>query len=813
MAMLHDRSSNEIKSKIYAPNLPWNVYNAEDLGPCIMQFLNDQEPFYRRWAQMWYENFQYVMGNQQVRWSKRYDFAVDYDFLLTQVPSINQKSQTNLTRGIAESLTSVLFGNMPDWEVETTDESSVKGKRYRIIAQKVLDAYMTRLCMHQEFDIGALMMVLYGQFAWWVDFDKSAGAILELPRYRKVRKPMFGEYMAPNPATQGLIEVPTPFVGSEGQPVITESWERELDDMGREIVDKVKAGDVFVDTLSPFEYRRPIGSPGPHKDKYVQRLLILDYDEFLEKYDKVGGKTALYYKVKPVFSDPAIFAFAAKHFLRMQYTTPPTLDDISGKKTNSVFRSTLFKHKVIVVEHYDKPHLKKWPLGRRVIIANGVCTHVTVPSYQTNCLDGWHPMIESQWMRVPPSIMASGPLNDAIQKNRELNVKDSLIATSVRRNFGSILALKTGAGFDRSMMSGEPGAIIEVQDPFGARWIHDDMPISPVIEKLRQNDKEDVYEVSGAGDAIRGERSPNTSSGYLARQLEEREQKRLTRGKINFEMGVSGLGQKLFTCLRTNVKRVDPWVMSFVMRSAAGRFTTDDAITMLTGPIDYGIEINVKKSSMALRSKATQQATLMELVDKPAMQQRLSQDAKVVDEFLKEFDITTLRDRSAPHRDRCDRENEIFLDMLRLGPDTEGLTQPRVLFADDDMIHLAGHEEFEVQHADDLMKNEGLLRLFLMHKEQHRLQSQEKTGELIPGASFQVPAMMATGRQSPLPTVQTIAQDKQLRMMKQQEQQQGANPQAPTQPKPEPGVKGPPQKDPNAPSQNTSPANQGGPPQ
>ena len=69
---------------------------------------------------------------------------------------------------------------------------------------------------------------------------------------------------------------------------------------------------------------------------------------------------------------------------------------------------------------------------------------------------------------------------------------------------------------------------------------------------------------------------------------------------------------------------------------------------------------------MIEQSKATLQANMLELAKGPA-QQRLGQDAKVLDTFLKYFDADPLRDDSATHRDRANRENEVFLDMARLG--------------------------------------------------------------------------------------------------------------------------------------------------
>ncbi len=825
--------SNASKASMYAKDLPWNTYKPEELGPTIMQFVTDHEPFFRRWAEIWYENFQFLFGNHSIKWSKKYGFAVDYDFLRTN--SVwTLKANTNLVRTIVESLSSFIFGNIPEWDADTMDESSIKGKRFKKIIQKLLEAYMERLLMQKELSVAAGIFAMFGQVGYEIDWNPMCGSLMEIPRQKKVKVPIWSTYMAPNQMTGGLIEVPTQIYTSQGTPYDEERWEPELDAMGRQIIDKMFAGDIDFNVLTPFEYRRELGKYGMHKSKWIQRFKLMDYDDYLDYYGQLPGQTKEYGNIRPVYADPTVYDMAIKHFMRMQFTTPPSVDDGFGRSQN-VFKSQLFRYKVWVVEHWDRPHPKKWPLGRRVVVANGVCTHITTPNYSTNKRDGWHPFIESQWLTAAPNSIAAGPTNDVIRKNKEMNVKDTLIATAVRRNMGSQLLLKINSGIDPQQLTGEPGMAHEVNDIMGARWLHDDMPIPPVLAQMRQQDKDDIYESSGGGDAIRGEASRGSSSGYQEKQREEREEKRLGMARREFQSGVSGAGAKIVACLKANVVKLDKSVMGFLKRSAAGEFSTADVLAFLTTPLDYGIDVKVVESSMAVKSKASQQALLQELSG-GALAQRLGQDAKVLDEYLKFFDATTLRDGSAAHRDRANRENEVFLDMLRLGPNTDGLPKPVVLFEDDDDIHGIEHVETFVKNFEEFRNNEAFLIEFITHMERHRIQKDEKAGKYAPGTSTQTAAMMAQARQTALPTPQTIFVDSQQRQQAQQQtaQQQppGGPPAAPQAPAPQPGQQGapapkpgkPPQAprqpsgpgggpgkiNPQAPSQNTPSASRGG---
>lgn len=802
-AMSVDRQNAMMAAK-FAPELPWNCWDPTELGMCLMKYMEDQEPFYARWAETWYQNFQFVYGNQSLRWSRRYGYAVDSDFLRGQ-PAQNMRAQTNISRTIAESLAALIYSDLPTWDVEAADESSVKGKRFKKIIQKMLDAYMRRLCMDKEFSTAAMCYTVFGQVSMFIDWNSMGGRVRDIPQWQQVQSPIFTDYMATNPYTNGLLERPVQAVDAMGQPLFEQRWQPILDAQGRQIVKSEYAGDIRVTTLTPFEYRREIGSSGMHKTKYVQRLRLMDYDEYLDEYGHLSGRTKAWNAVRPVYSSPNVYRLAVRHFMRMQLTTPPTLGDVY-QRPQSVFRQSTFRNKVLLVDHYDRPHPEKWPKGRRVIVVNGDAVVITTPDYRTNKLDGWHPFTEAQWFNIAPSSIASGPMNDVIQKNRELNVADSLNATALRRNMGSQLLIKNSEGFDPQRLSGEPGISHQVNDPFGSfRWLHDDMPIPPVIATLREQNKEDVYEISGAGDAIRGQRSVGVESGYAQRQMKEREEARLAPARKTFGYMVAGVGEKMWSALKYNVVELDQDVMGYLQRSAAGEYQPQDVVSLLSTSVDFGVDVNVDADTMAARSKATEQATLLELLNGPG--QVRAQNPKVLDKVFKYFDVEELRDESAPQRDRAIRENEIFSDMMRLGANLEGIAPPIVMFEDDDDIHIAEHTEFIIQNSDEIMRNEAFLMEMLQHNERHRLQKQEKQGQLLPGASLQTANMETALQGQPQPSLQQIQQRAMIdQQIQTQSNQQGPTapkgPSAPGQPTP-PGAGGPPQTDPNTPSANT----------
>jgi hypothetical protein len=178
--------SSIAKARLYAGDLPWNVTRVDEIGDSVVQFVKDHEPYYRRWAEKFYENFQFIYGNQSVRWSKKFGFAVDVDFL-RRVPSINMRAQTNISRVVLEALASLIYAQLPEWEVEACEESSLKNNRVQKIVSKLLDAYMVRLEGHEELYDAAMIYAAFGQFGAVIDWDRNAGQLLELPQFRRVR--------------------------------------------------------------------------------------------------------------------------------------------------------------------------------------------------------------------------------------------------------------------------------------------------------------------------------------------------------------------------------------------------------------------------------------------------------------------------------------------------------------------------------------------------------------------------------------------------------------------------------------------------
>ncbi len=795
---------NVRKAMTYAPEQPWNHTDPAELGPCITQFVNQHEPYFRRWAESWFMTMQYVFGQHNFKWSRRNGFAVDFDQLRQkQAPSSYVRAYTNIARIAVESLTAGLYSNIPDWEVDAVDESAISGRRQKKIIESLLDGLFQTLQADKDASAAAFVFAMFGQVAFESGWNPMSGRVIEAPRYVKSQKPAFTGWMAPNPPTMGNIEVPTSVLDQTGRPYMEDSWDIQRDGQGRQIIDKIFTGNPSFGVLTPFEYRRAVGSIGMHKTRYTEIFRLVDYDKWLDIYGQMDGKTRFFDQIQPVYAVMPVYQFALRFFMRMMYVTPPAGEDM-GSRWGATMTGAL-KHKVLVVEHYDEPHPLKWPEGRRVIVANGQCTHVNRPQYNTKKLDGWHPLSEAQWMNSYPSSIASGPMQDLVKKNQELDVMDSFIATAMRRSLGGQYLVKIGSGIDPNRLTGEPGLAHEVTDPYGIRILHDELAIPPVVAQIRQMQMDDAYNQSGSLDSQRG--TPDQGkSGYQTKLFEEREEKRLSPSRKAFRTAMAGGGEKLIYALKANVINLDDALMGYLISNSSGEFSPQDVVAFMSQPIGLGTQIRITDGSMVYRSTASIKADLAEMSQNPAVLQRMSTDARVLDKFIKLYGMEELRDSSAPHRDRAERENEAFMDMIRLGQNLEGVSKPIVLYEDDDDIHLSEHGDFIIKQWENVRNNQQFLFDYYVHTEGHRLQKEEKQAKLIAGAALATGQMAAQSVNAPPPNLQQIATDTQNKLKAQIGAQGAGMPQAQGAP---PGAT---PTNPTTPAANTQPGIQKGPP-
>lgn len=766
-----------------ASPLPWTTNQYEELEQGLSNLYLQADLINRRWAQKWWENFQFVLGNQSLRWSRQFDFAMDTDFLTDGYREDNRGSQTNISRTVLESLAAMIYSNLPQLEFNARYDNSSRGTRLSKTVEKITECYNERLNLHDEFDFCSVLFVMYAKAYSKVSWNKLAGPTFKRPQQRPVQVPKMQIVLQPDPVTGEDVQVPVPVIDeTTGQPVMFDSFEDVTDQFGNIVYEDVTTGDVAVEMLSPFEIVYDQMAKTFNKTKWIGQIRVMDYDDFMIEYaDQPGVIQSEMNKVQGGFVQAPLKAMAIRHFLRTMFAIPPCLNDEGNVNLSSLY---LLKNKVLVIEHYDRPsrgHAKNptpWlAQGRRCVMANGRLVLVSTPQYRLNTPSGWHPFSECKWLPLAPSIASSGPMSDTIQKNRELNLTDTLMSLSLQRTAGATVLVNDQSGLDKEKLTGIPGLSLYVSgDPSSAAYyLSDKNPLPNLTHQYRAQVKDDVYEVSGAQDSIRGERSVGATSGIQAEILQERERKRTSKASNNWESSlVKSTYEKILACLQQNAAVLDQSVIARIQRSAEGEISEGDVMAFLKGPMDFGVDVTLVSQSMQTKSKASKAMNMNDALRFPAVAQRLINDESVVDEYLDFLGIDTLRDESSYHRERAKKENSCFNDALNIKDPNVLATidLPLVIWQDIDMIHMIEHRKDVVKNYDKYMKNPALLKIAQLHYTKHEQNWKAKQDQQDPVVARYANLIYQRAEQSAQGEQDWMTRLKDFRARKLQEQMQ-----------------------------------------
>src|SRR5439155_248203 len=108
-----------------------------------------------------------------------------------------------------------------------------------------------------------------------------------------------------------------------------------------------------------------------------------------------------------------------------------TSSGVRGAQTNltglgSTGSSQMIENGAVVKEYYERP-TAKYPKGRLIVVANNVMLYIGDSPYEGNEQGDWHPYSECRWEIVPGRFWGKGPLDNAVEIQKQINSIDSII--------------------------------------------------------------------------------------------------------------------------------------------------------------------------------------------------------------------------------------------------------------------------------------------------------------------------------------------------------------------------------------------------
>ena len=405
---------------------------------------------------------------------------------------------------------------------------------------------------------------------------------------------------------------------------------------------------------------------------------------------------------------------------------------------------------VIVYETWVKPGAHKLlPEGGVIITIDDVLVALYRDGFPYN--HGMYPF--TKFEHIPTATFyADSPIVDLSQLQKEYNSLRSEIAEAGRRMAKPQLIAPMGS-IVPSKITNEPGLVIQYKPGMQAPQ---PLPLQPLPQYyLDQQDRvlNDWIDISGEREVSRGDTPPGVTSGTAISYLQEASNQYLTPQFQSLEQGIEKIAT---STIELFVQYVDiPRKIRTV--GADGAF---DTMLLKGADVASGTDIRVEPGSSFAKSKAAQEARVMDMFAVGIIDQPTALKLLEVGGVQKVMDTLSVAERKAQRENikmkmltvdqiemaRMEAIEEIMsqvppeaMEDPQLMDEIQNMPAPPVIPVDDfDMheIHIETHNKFRMSQEYEILPDE-VKQQFAMHVAEHERIIQQKQLmqflEMIPG--------------------------------------------------------------------------------
>ncbi len=403
---------------------------------------------------------------------------------------------TNYLFDIYQTLKSYLIKNKPRSTVYPNTQD-YQDKMAAKIGTLILEANWTRLKEQFNYETAASNLVTYGTVFKKSYWDTSSLSLVKVPK---------------------MVEVPVNDPNT-GQPTGATMQEIDKDPItGDELFDELPLGEVNTYVVEPFRMALDPLAMHLHEARWLIEYSIQPLDWVQETYDKEGdGYTGL---VAEVQEEKELNGSMRRWF---QLRTSSGLKANSASASEGISSSdTMFENCCVIKEYYERPS-SHYPKGRLVVVANKTTVYAGDSPYSGPELGDWHPYSECRWEIVPGRFWGKSPLDDATEIQKQINAIDSIIILTRKTMAIPQKLIPLSCGISPGSWTGRPGQENFYRaDGTGAK--PETIPgigVDPSVLQERQGKVEDIKEISGAIDILRGDRPPGVNAASALSLLYE----------------------------------------------------------------------------------------------------------------------------------------------------------------------------------------------------------------------------------------------------------------------------------------------------
>lgn len=654
----------------------------------------------------WERNMRMLDGDQWLNWGTSSGGVAQWNTL--QVSKANEyipRPVTNYLFDAYQTLKSYLTKTKPRSSVRPNTQT-FQDKAAAKLANLCIEANYERLKDQENYEYAASILVTYGTVFKKTYWDTGAGDTIDVPSSPLMVSDTGADPEGITPEEQPALDAPT---------------------------ESIPIGDVSTLIKEPYCMALDPLASDLHTSRWVMEYAIQPIDWIKETYAKTApGYTGLADTVKPETQ----LSGSMRRFYQLKNSSGVrNAATIEGGGNNDAGSSNV-GNCAVVKEYYERPSPLN-PSGRLVVVANGVCLYAGESPYSGPDVGDWHPYSECRWEIVPGRFWGKSPLDAACDLQKRINSIDATIMLARKTMAIPQKLLPAGCGIEPGQWTGRPGQVLTYRSDGGVPTTIPAAGVDSSVFKEREQCVEDLKNITGAVDILKGDR-PNgvgaasalallyeTGTGKLFPTLDrwkrfvENDQKKELRLIANRYQEPR---EKYIALLKQNNKELS--------ESEISKFIGKDLLDNCNVIVEAGSNVPKLESMKQMR---LQEAVAAQAIDLSSAINRM--------EYQRQMGITGFDNDVGKDAKRAEWENDC-LDNIMEFPDKK----PVVLQADDDAVHIAYHEG-RMKDPVWMEFDQAIQQAYMMHVEEHKTsQAQKQQLEAMQAmASGQQPGQQQSG--------------------------------------------------------------------
>jgi hypothetical protein len=698
--------------------------NFEELAKRIEDFYKADSSLKASLAYHWERNHMMLDGKQWIVYDG--DKGRGGQWKTLQVNRANEyipRPVTNYLFDIYQTLKSYLIQNKPRSTV-VPNTQDYKDKQAAKLANLVCETNWERLKEDKNYESAAAAGVAYGTVFKKTYWDISTIQMARVPRVE--------EQPVQDPTTGAIL-------GYEEKEVV--------DPMTGDVVyDEMPLGDVNTCVVEPYRIAIDPIATDLHVARWVMEYSIQPMGWVKETYGREGdGYTGLVDTVKAekMLSPELQRFYALKTSSGTQ--TPGNLNVNSGS-------DEMVEDAVVLKEYYERPS-PKYPKGRLVAVANNVVLYAGDSPYSGPELGDWHPYSEFRWEIVPGRFWGKSPIDACVEIQKQINSIDAAIILTRKTMAIPQKLVPTDSGIKRGEWTGRPGQEIHFRPGGTPPSTIPPAGVDPQVWKEREQKLEDLKNISGAIDILKGDRPPGVTAASALEMLFEVGTGKLRPVLDRWKVFVESDQKK---GLRLTAQRYKEPRPEFIrMLAAKNKELPEETINNFLGTDLYdNCNVKIEAGSNIPKLQSAEKALLIQLAQIGTL--NLEDPANKL-EFNKRMGVLGFDNEVGPDHRRAEYENDVMNDAART-PDR----RPVMLVDDQHQIHIDVHTR-RMKEPSFLDQPQEVQDAYMMHVEEHKqAENQQKLMEAQEAAvTGQPPQPKPNGQRPPQGAGKGISQEMQ----------------------------------------------------